>query len=207
MGVPREDLLLMMRALKRGVADLKSIRKALDRQVSKPISFLEALHLPTAQADALKADTALPDPGEDRALLDSLHTMLIEGEQLTSAEWEKFAASVSRPTVRKGYAALPVPQEFDGYTLQWELARRERGVVYRAKDREGRDVAVKVFRKDVPATGLPLVDGYSYAVSEFVDGESLESKRPTARRGAHAIWRPPSCCATARTGHCRRRAS
>src|SRR5437764_1578181 len=131
MGVPREDLLLMMRALKRGVADLKSIRKALDRQTSKPISFLEALHLPTAQADALKADEALPDPGADRALLDSLHTMLIEGEQLTSAEWEKFAASLSRPTVRKGYAALPVPHEFDGYTLQWELARRERCVVYR----------------------------------------------------------------------------
>jgi tetratricopeptide (TPR) repeat protein len=179
----------MMRALKRGVADLKSIRKALDRQVSRPISFLEALHLPTAQADALKADAALPDPGEDRALLDSLHTMLIEGEQLTSAEWEKFAGSLSRPTVRKGYAALPVPQEFDGYTLQWELARRERGVIYRAKDREGRDVAVKVFRKDVPTTGLPLVDGHAYAVSEFVDGESLESKRPTARRGAHAIWK------------------
>jgi tetratricopeptide (TPR) repeat protein len=188
MGVPREDLLLMMRALKRGVADLKSIRKALDRQVSKPISLLEALHLPGPQAEVLKVDTSLPDPGEDRALLDSLHAMLIEGEQLTSAEWEKFAASISRPTVRKGYAALPVPQEFDGYTLQWELARRERGVVYRAKDREGRDVAVKVFRKEVPATGLPLVEGYSYAVSEFVDGESLEAKRPSARRGAHAIW-------------------
>src|SRR4051794_36630766 len=110
MGVPREDLLLMMRALKRGVADLKSIRKALDRQVSRPISLLEALHLPGPQADVLKADTSLPDPGEDRALLDSLHSMLIEGEQLSSAEWEKFAASISRPTVRKGYAALPVPQ-------------------------------------------------------------------------------------------------
>jgi len=189
MGVPREDLLLMMRALKRGVADLKSIRKALDRQVSKPISFLEALHLPAAQSEALKADTALPDPGEDRALLDSLHTMLIEGEHLTSAEWEKFAGSLSRPTVRKGYAALSVPQEFDGYTLQWELARRERCVIYRAKDRDGRDVAVKVFRQDVPAEGLPTVDGHAYAISDFVDGESLEAKRPSARRGAHAVWK------------------
>ncbi len=189
MGVSREDLLLMTRALKRGLADLKAIRKALDRQLSKPISFLEALHLPAAQAEALKADSVLPDPGEDRVLLDSLHTMLVEGEQLTSAEWEKFHSSLSRPTARRGYAALPVPQEFDGTTLQWELARRERGVVYRAKDREGRDVAVKVFRKDVPATGLPLVDGMAYAVSEFVDGESLEAKRPSARRGAHAIWK------------------
>jgi hypothetical protein len=189
MGVPREDLLLMTRALKTGVADLKAIRKALDRQVSKPISFLEALHLPPAQAEALKAEGAPPDPAEDRSLLDALQTMLIEGEHLTSAEWEKFSVSLSRPTVRRGYAALPVPQEFDGYTLQWELARRERGVVYRAKDREGRDVAVKVFRKDVPATGLPLVDGHAYAVSEFVDGDSLEAKRPSARRGAHAIWK------------------
>jgi len=62
-------------------------------------------------------------------------------------------------------------------------------VVYRAKNRDGRDVAVKVFRKDVPATGLPLVDGHSYAVSEFADGESLEAKRPTPRRGAHAVWK------------------
>jgi len=189
MGVPREDLLLMTRALKSGVADLKAVRKALDRQVSKPISFLEALHLPPPQEAALKADGTLPDPGEDRALLDSLHTLLIEGEHLTSAEWEKFFASLSRPTVRRGFAGLPVPQEFDGYTLQWELARRERGVVYRAKDRDGRDVAVKVFRKEVPATGLPLVEGHPYAVSEFVDGESLEAKRPSPRRGAHAIWK------------------
>lgn len=189
MGVPREDLLLMMRALKRGVADLKAIRRALDRQISRPISLLEALHLPSAQSEALRADATLPDLTADRPVLDSLHAMLIEGEQLTSAEWEKFSASLFRPTVRRGYAPLPVPQEFDGYTLQWELARRERGVVYRAKDREGREVAVKVFRKDVPATGLPLVDGYAYAVSDFVDGETLEAKRPSARRGALAIWK------------------
>jgi len=189
MGVPREDLLLMMRALKRGLADLKAIRKALDRQVSRPISLLEALHLPGASVDALLADSSLIDPIEDRAALESLHLMLLEGEQLTAAEWERFIASLSRPTARRGWAALPVPQEFDGYTLQWELARRERGVVYRAKDREGRDVAVKVFRKDVPATGLPQVDGHSYAVSLFADGESLEAKRPTARRGAHAVWK------------------
>jgi hypothetical protein len=88
------------------------------------------------------------------------------------------------------YGPLSVPQEFDGYTLQWELARRERGVVYRAKDKDGRDTAVKVFRKDVGAgADLPRVDGHAYAVSEFVDGESLEAKRPSVRRGAHAVWR------------------
>lgn len=189
MGVPREDLLLMTRALKRGLADLKSIRKALDRQVSKPISLLEALHLPAASVQALQADTSLPDPLEDRPQLEALHQMLLDGEQLTSAEWEKYVASLTRPTTRRGWAALPVPQEFDGYTLQWELARRERGVVYRAKDRDGREVAIKVFRKEVPAAGLPQVDGHAYAVSDFVDGESLEAKRPTAKRGAHAIWR------------------
>lgn len=189
MGVPREDLLLMTRALKRGLADLKSIRKALDRQVSKPISLLEALHLPSASAEALKSDASVVDPAEDRVVLESLHRMLLEAEQLTAAEWEKFVASLTRPTVRRGFAALPVPQEFDGYTLQWELARRERGVVYRAKDREGRDVAVKVFRKEVPATGLPLVEGHAYSVSEFADGESLEAKRPTPRRAAHAVWK------------------
>ena len=189
MGVPREDLLLMMRALKRGFADLKAIRKALDRQASRPIGLLEALHLPSSEADALRADTSLPDPAEDRAALDSLQRMLLEAEHLSAAEWEKFLASVTRPTLRRGWPALPVPQEFDGYTLQWELARRERGVVYRAKNREGRDVAVKVFRKDVPAKGLPKVDGHAYAVSDFVDGESLEAKRPSARRGAHAVWK------------------
>jgi tetratricopeptide (TPR) repeat protein len=188
MGVPREDLLLMMRALKRGFADLKAIRKALDRQISKPISLLEALHLSAGPAEALKADTSPVDPTEDRAHFESLRPMLLEGEQLTPAEWEKFVASLVRPTQRRGWAALPVPQEFDGYTLQWELARRERGVVYRAKDRDGRDVAVMVFRKDVPVTGLPQVDGHAYAVSEFADGESLEAKRPSARRGAHAVW-------------------
>lgn len=188
MGVPREDLLLMMRALKRGFADHKAIRKALDRQVSKPISLLEALHLPAAQADALKADTSTVDPAEDRALLETLHASLIEGEHVTAGEWEKLVASLTRPTLRRGFPALPVPQEFDGYTLQWELARRERGVVYRAKDKDGRDVAVKVFRKEVPVTGLPQVDGHSYAVSEFADGESLEAKRPSAKRGAHAVW-------------------
>jgi serine/threonine protein kinase len=98
-------------------------------------------------------------------------------------------ASFARPTARH-YGPLSVPQEFDGYTLQWELARRERGVVYRAKDKDGRDVAIKVFRQDVAvAGGLPRVDGHAYAVSEFVDGESLEAKRPSARRGAFAIWK------------------
>jgi serine/threonine protein kinase len=179
----------MTRALQRGFVDLKAIRKALDRQASRPIGLLEALQLPASSADALTADSTLADPTEDRALLDSLHQLLREEEQLTAAEWEKFIASLSRPTVRRGWASLPVPHEFDGYTLQWELARRERGVVYRAKDREGRDVAVKVFRKEVLATGLPRVDGYAYAVSDFADGESLEAKRPSPRRGAHAVWK------------------
>jgi hypothetical protein len=189
MGVPREDLLLMMRALKRGFADLKGIRKALDRQVSKPIALLEALHLPPAEADALRADATVPDALKDRPLLDSLQKQLVDAEHLTSAEWEKFAASFARPTTRH-FGPLCVPQEFDGYTLQWELARRERGVVYRAKDKDGRDTAVKVFRKDVAVAGdLPRVDGHAYAVSEFVDGESLEAKRPSARRGAFAVWK------------------
>lgn len=189
MGVPREDLLLMMRALKRGFADPKAIRKALDRQVSKPISLLEALHLPGAQAEALRADATPPDPLQDRSFLDALQKVLVDAEQMTSAEWEKFAASLSRPSQRH-YGPLPVPQEFDGFTLQWELARRERGVVYRAKDKDGRDTAVKVFRKEIEAgAGLPRVEGHAYAVSEFVDGESLEAKRPSARRGAYAIWK------------------
>jgi tetratricopeptide (TPR) repeat protein len=189
MGVPREDLLLMMRALKRGFADLKAIRKALDRQVSKPISLLEALHLPSAQADALRADSTIPDAVQDRPVLDPLQKLLLEEEQVTPAEWEKFVASFARATARH-WGPLPVPQEFDGYTLQWELARRERGVVYRAKDRGGRDTAIKVFRKDVPVTGnLPRVEGHAYAVSEFSDGESLEAKHPSPRRGAYAIWK------------------
>jgi tetratricopeptide (TPR) repeat protein len=189
MGVPREDLLLMMRALKRGFADPKAIRKALDRQVSKPISFLVALHLPAAQADALRADSTIPDAALDRPLLDTLQKLLLEEEQVSSADWEKFVASLARPSARH-WGPLPVPQEFDGYTLQWELGRRERGVVYRAKDPAGRDKAVKVFRKDVPVTGsLPRVEGHAYAVSDFADGESLEAKRPTPRRGAYAIWK------------------
>src|SRR5262245_19035542 len=149
MGVPREDLLLMMRALKRGFADLKAIRKALDRQVSKPISLLEALHLPASQVESLRGDSSIPDAVQDRPLLDSLQKLLVEAEQITAAEWEKFAASFAKPSARH-FGPLPVPQEFDGYTLQWELARRERGVVYRAKDKDGRDTAVKVFRKEVP---------------------------------------------------------
>ena len=189
MGVPREDLLLMIRALKRGFADPKAIRKALDRQVSKPIGLLEALHLPESEADALRADSTIPDAVLDRPLLDSLQKLLIEGEQIGSAEWEKFLGSFAKVSARH-WGPLSVPQEFDGYTLQWELARRERGVVYRAKDRDGRDTAIKVFRKEVPITGeLPRVEGHAYSVSEFADGESLEAKRPSPRRGAHAVWK------------------
>jgi hypothetical protein len=189
MGVPREDLLLMIRALMRGFADPKAIRKAQDRQLSKPISFLEALHLPAAEVEALRADGSLPDVLQDRPLLDSLKKLLLDAEQVSSAEWEKFIASLSRPTARR-WGPLPVPQEFDGFTLQWELARRERGVVYRAKDKNVRDTAIKVFRQDVPIQGdLPRVEGHAYAVSDFVDGESLEAKRPSARRGAFAIWK------------------
>jgi hypothetical protein len=86
MAVPREDLLLMTRALKRGLADLKAIRKALDRQVSKPISFLEALHLDAAETQSLRGDSTMPDPQQDRPILDSLHTMLLESEHLTAPE-------------------------------------------------------------------------------------------------------------------------
>ena len=79
MGVPQDDLLLMTRALKRGFADLKAIRKALDRQVSRPLSLTEALRLQADQAEGLRADTSQPDPSADRPLLESLHQMLLEG--------------------------------------------------------------------------------------------------------------------------------
>jgi hypothetical protein len=186
MGVPREDLLLMMRALKRGFADVRSIRKALDRQVSRPIGLLEALHLPAADQQALRGDASLPDLAQDRPQLEALHAMLVEGEDLTAPEWEKFVASLTRPSQRHGHAGLPVPQEFDGYALRWELARRERGVVFRATAADGREAAIKVFRKDVPVQGLPLVDGHAYAAMPFEEGESLEGKRPSARRAAQA---------------------
>jgi tetratricopeptide (TPR) repeat protein len=188
MGVPRDDLLLMVRALKRGFADVKAIRKALDRQVSKPVSFLEALHLRAEDAGALRADPSSPDPVQDRPVLEELQSALVHGEYLTAAEWEKFAGSLTRPSQRGGFAPLPTPQEFDGYTLQWELARRERGVVYRAKDSQGRDVAIKVYRKDVAASpDLPRVAGHAYLVSSFVEGESLEGKRLSGRRAAQVI--------------------
>ncbi len=190
MGVPRDDLLLMVRALKRGIADVKAVRKALDRQVSRPITLLEALHLGDAEAQALRADASMPDPLADRRILDGLCSMLLEGEYLAPPEWEKFAASLTRPAQRPGYPALPVPQEFDGFTVPWELGRRERGVVYRAKDRDGRDVAIKVFRKDVPvAADLPRVEGLAYAVAPFEDGETLEHRKLSARRTVEAVRR------------------
>ena len=77
----------MTRALKRGFADLKAIRKALDRQVSRPVALIEALRLPADQADALRADASPPDPAADRPLLESLHQMLLEGEHLGPGEW------------------------------------------------------------------------------------------------------------------------
>ena len=188
MGVPRDDLLLMVRALKRGYADVRAIRKALDRQVSKPLSFLDALHLRPDEAQALKADAAMPDPVQDRPVLGPLQSALVQGEYLTAAEWEKFAGSLTRPSARHGFASLPLPQEFDGYTLQWELARRERGVVYRAKDAQGRDVALKAYRKEVEASkDLPRVEGHAYVVSAFVEGENLEGKRLSARRACQVI--------------------
>jgi tetratricopeptide (TPR) repeat protein len=190
MGVPREDLLLMTRALKRGYCDVKSIRRALERQISKPITFLEALHLSPGEGEALRSDLAMPDPVQDSPVLDSLRVMLLEGEHLEASDWEKFIASLTRPTQRHGYPPLQIPQEFEGFTLQWELSRRERGVVYRAKDRGGREIAIKVFRKDVPVQGeLPRVEGHAFTVSDFVDGVSLESRRPSGRRAVEVIER------------------
>ncbi|HEX7897087.1 MAG TPA: hypothetical protein VF950_04975 [Planctomycetota bacterium] len=174
MGLPREDLLLLTRALKRGTLDLKGIRKALDRRASKPISLLEALHAP--DAPSLLRETWTPDPAADRALLDSLRDLLLETGELKAFEWDKFLASLSGKGHRVEYPPLAVPMEFEGYTLQWEVARRERGVVYRAKDRDGRDVAIKVFRKDIDAPGLPRVEGLAYAAAPFEEGETLEMK-------------------------------
>lgn len=187
MAVPRDDLLLMTRALKRGIADVKAIRRALDRQVSKPISFLESLHLSATDAEALTADTSLPDPVKDRPVLDDLQKTLTQGEYVSASEWEKFLASLTR-TARHGYEGVQVPGEFDGYTLQWELARRERGVVYRAKDAEGRDVAIKIFRADVPVEGdLPKVGSLRYAAGPFQDGETLENRKVSLRRSVETI--------------------
>jgi tetratricopeptide (TPR) repeat protein len=188
MGVPRDDLLLMMRALKRGFADTKALRKALDRQLSKPISLLDALHLPASEAGSLRADPWTPDAVKDRALLEPLRDLLVEHEDLTAADWEKFVATLVRATERHAWPPLPAPREFDGYTLQWELARRERGVVYRAKDPAGRDTAVKVFRQDVAGTeGMPRVEGLAYAAAPFEEGEPIEGRRLAPRRGAEVI--------------------
>jgi hypothetical protein len=61
-------------------------------------------------------------------------------------------------------------------------------VVYRAKDREGRDVAIKVFRPGVPLTAeLPKVGGLAYAVSPFEEGETLEHRKLSARRTVEAL--------------------
>lgn len=187
MGVPRDELLLMVRALKRGIIDPKSIRKALHRQISRPVTLLEALHLPAADQEALRADESIPDASRDRDLLDTLRETLVSGEHVTPSDWEKFLASLSRPTGRAGYPGVDVPREFDGITLQWELARRERGVVYRAKDADGRDIAVKIFREGVEATGLPRVNGLAYARMPFADGETFEARKQSARRGVEAV--------------------
>jgi tetratricopeptide (TPR) repeat protein len=186
MGVPREDLLLMLRAMKRGAADLKALRRALDRMSSRPLPLDEALHLDPDAAKALRNDTWSPDPQADRALLDELRRLLLDAGALSEAEWDRAAGSLVRSTVRIAHPPLPVPTDFDGYTLQWEIARREHGVVYRAKDREGNDVAIKVFRKTVPAQGLPSVDGHAYAVAPFEEGETLEAARRHGLRWAAA---------------------
>jgi hypothetical protein len=174
MGLPREDLLLLTRALKRGTLDLKGVRKALDRRASKPITLLEALHVSDPQA--LLREPWTPDPAADRHLLDSLRDLLIETDEIKTFEWDKFLASLSGRGHRVEHPPLAVPMEFEGFTLQWEVARRERGVVYRAKDRDGRDVAIKVFRKDIDVQGLPRIEGLAYASAPFEEGETLEAK-------------------------------
>lgn len=180
MGLLREDLLLLTRALKRGTLDLKGIRKALDRRASKPISLLEALHVPNPEA--LLRETWIPDPSADRATLDPLRDLLLETGELKAFEWDKFLSSLTSKTRRLDFPPLAVPNEFDGYMLQWEVARRERGVVYRAKDKDGKDVAIKIFRKDVALQGeLPRVEGFAYAVAPFEEGETLEA------RGKHGL--------------------
>lgn len=173
--MPREDLLLLTRALKRGALDLKGIRKALERRASKPIGLLDALHV--EHPDVLLKDSWSPDVVADRALLDSLRDVLLESGELKSFDWDKFISSIASKTQRLGFPPLAVPMEFDGYTLSWEVARRERGVLYRAKDKDAKDVAIKVFRKDVPIRGeLPRVEGLAYAVGPFEEGETLEAR-------------------------------
>lgn len=190
MAVPRDEILLLWRALRRGLADLKAARKALRHRLSHPVPLAEALRLDPAAREALARDASMPDPGADRESLEALGTLLRREEQLTAAEWERFLVSLEERGARASYPGLPVPQEFGGCTLRWELARRERGVVYRARDAAGREVAVKVFRKDVPASAdLPRVEGYAYVVSPFEEGESLEGRRLTPRRAADAIRR------------------
>jgi tetratricopeptide (TPR) repeat protein len=190
MAVPRDEILLLWRALRRGLTDLKAARKALRHRRSHPVPLAEALRLDPAAREALARDASMPDPGADRESLEALGALLRQEEQLTAAEWERFLLSLEERSARASYPGLPVPQEFGGCTLRWELARRERGVVYRARDAAGREVAVKVFRKDVPASAdLPRVEGYAYVVSPFEEGESLEGRRLTPRRAADAVRR------------------
>jgi tetratricopeptide (TPR) repeat protein len=190
MAVPRDEILLLWRALRRGRVDLKAVRKALRHRLSHPVSLEEALRLDPGEREALARDTSLPDPAADRASLEALGRLLCEEEQLTVGEWERFLASLEERGSRVAHEGLPVPREFGGCTLLWELVRRERGVVYRARDAEGREAAVKVFRKEVPAApDLPRVEGHAYVVSRFEEGESLEGRRLAARRAADVIRR------------------
>lgn len=190
MAVPRDEILLLWRALRRGWTDLKAVRKALRHRLSHPVSLPEALRLGSVEGEALARDASMPDPGSDRESLESLGALLRQEELVTPAEWERFLISLEDRGPRASWPGLPVPQEFGGCTLRWELARRERGVVYRARDAEGREAAVKVFRKDVPvADGLPRVEGHAYVVSRFEEGESLEGRRLPIRRAADAVRR------------------
>ncbi len=92
---------------------------------------------------------------------------------------------MGQPQGRPDHPPLPVPQEFAGLKILWELARRQHGVVFRARDAEGREFALKVFRERVE--GLPEAEGHSYAISPFVDGTSLEEKKLPLRRGIEVI--------------------
>ena len=66
-----------------------------------------------------------------------LRAVLLEEGHATPAEWAAFVNSISAAS-RRDHGPLDVPQEFDGCVLLWDLVRRERGVIYRARNADGR---------------------------------------------------------------------
>ncbi len=203
------------------VKDLDRVFTAqLDARKSVGALLVELKIVPADRASVLSASAPV-DPRRDPEAVDALGEFLLKAELVNEGELERLVNSFLSLKEKKALPTVPVPKPLHAtIDFEWEVGHGVHGTTYRARRAEvPHECAVKVFRPEafaneaergafvgrlkglvgrndaglVPLWAAGEAEGLPYAITAFVEGESIETliveHKISVRRGFEIMER------------------